>query len=76
MSLHEVSPPPFPSGQHLSTASYTRFLRQCMGASDGVRKALKIQAAFVEPIQIYGPGSVRRSPSASVVSMMVPHGLF
>jgi NUDIX domain len=26
--------------------------------------------------QIYGPGSVRRSPSALVVSMTVPHGSF
>ena len=46
MSLHEVSPTPFPSWQHLSTASYTLFLRKCLGASDGVRKALKIQARF------------------------------
>lgn len=46
MALHKVSPTPFPSWQHLSTASYTRFLRKCLGASDGVRKALKIQARF------------------------------
>jgi integrase len=46
MSFHEVSPTPTPSWQHLSAASYTRFLHKCLGASDGVRKALKIQARF------------------------------
>lgn len=48
MSLHAVSPRPSQSFQHLSATDYTHFLRQCMGASDGVRKALKIQAHFCQ----------------------------
>lgn len=46
MSLHAVSPAPSPDFRHRSAADYTRFLRHCMGASDGVRKALRIQAHF------------------------------
>lgn len=46
LSLHAVSPAPSPDFRHRSAAAYTRFLRHCMGASDGVRKALRIQAHF------------------------------
>jgi integrase len=46
MALSEVSPTPIPGWQHLSAESYKRFLRQCMGESDGVRRALKWQALF------------------------------
>ncbi|GHO90107.1 hypothetical protein KSF_001550 [Reticulibacter mediterranei] len=46
MAFSEVSPQPLPGWQHRSTESYKRFLRQCMGESDGVRHALKWQALF------------------------------
>lgn len=48
MLLHATPAMPSPSWQHLSAADYTHFLRQCMGASDGVRKALRIQAQFCQ----------------------------
>src|SRR6266566_8396540 len=48
MLLHAAPAMPSPTWQHLSAADYTHFLRQCMGASDGVRKALRIQAQFCQ----------------------------
>jgi integrase len=48
MPIHAASAIPSPTWQHLSAADYTHFLRQCMGASDGVRKALRIQAQFCQ----------------------------
>jgi len=46
--LHAAPVMPSPTWRHLSAADYTHWLRQGMGASDGVRKALSIQAQFCQ----------------------------